>query len=88
MMPNPSPRDAVAAIHAQLAAIPQPAPAQRRRAVQSNSSVNVPACNIAVGSAAIAQLCMQAPALPIRLPAPIQPLALPQPPLPQLPALP
>ena len=55
-------KDAVAAIRAQLAVIPQPAPAQRRRAVHSNSSVNVPAVNVPVGSAAIAQLRMQAAA--------------------------
>ena len=62
VMPNPSPRDTVAAIRAQLAVIPQPAPAQRRHAVQSNSSVNVLAVNVSVGSAAISQLHMQAAA--------------------------
>ena len=60
VMPNPNPRDAVAAICTQLAVIPQPAPAQRRCAVQANFSVNLPAVNVSVGSAAIAQLHMQA----------------------------
>ena len=56
--PNPSPRDAVAAIHAQLAAGPQPIPMKRRYDNQTASSSNVP-----LGSAAMVQLHVQAPAL-------------------------
>ena len=91
VMPNPNPRDAVAAICTQLAVIPQPAPAQRRCAMQSNSSVNVPAVNVAVGSAAIAQLHMQAAAagyqnvptgsaaiVQLHMQAPALPIRLPQ----------
>ena len=49
--PNPSPRDMVAAIRAQLAAGPQPVYGQRRHTNQIPPSTNIP-----LGSAAIAQL--------------------------------
>ena len=52
------PRDAVAAIRAQLAAGPQPIPVNRRYDNQTASSSNVP-----LGSAGIAQLRAQAQAL-------------------------
>ena len=55
--PNPSPRNAVAAIRAQLAMGPQPIHGQRRHINQMMPSSNVP-----LGSAAMAQLHAQAQA--------------------------
>ena len=57
-LPNPSLRDAVAAIHAQLAAGPQPIYEQRRHTNQIPPSTNAP-----LGSASMAQLHAQAQAL-------------------------
>ncbi|KAF8579697.1 hypothetical protein K439DRAFT_1620346 [Ramaria rubella] len=67
---NPSPRDQVADIHAQLAAIQQqqPPPARRRQqsAVQTASGVN----NVPLGTAEVARMCAQAKALQQRQVAP------------------